>query len=259
MPSSPALSHTSSPSASVAAPFLASIPDDPATYDYLFARLRSLAAAATPAWTTADLNLASTMTFGDFELATRTRRQLTAVSIAIHDIWPPYPTVNLHGTTGGLTRISLIQFYLDSKHEQILSLGSRDSPPASTPPAPAAPPPPPPLPTPAPAPAASKTPPSHLAAAPPPHNSARHAASPAYPPSSTYTSGAVRPVAQYCTPDRQYGGVDDKSLPRARATFTSFCEAFSVPLSLRAVCLPCALPLTQQNLPSLIQDNRGLP
>jgi len=68
----------------------------------------------------------------------------------------------------------------------------------------------------------------------------------------------VRAVAQYYTPDRQYGGLDDESLPRARATFTSVCEAFSVPPPLRATCLPFALRLTEHNLPALAQDNRGL-
>jgi len=221
MPSSPALSHTSSPSAFVAAPFLASIPDNPATYDALPARLRSLAAAATPACTTADLNLTSTMAIGDFDVATLTRRRLTAVSIAIQDIWPSHPTVNLHRTTGGLTRLSLLQLYLDGEHAKILAFGSRDSPPASTPPAAAPPPPPPPPPTPALSPASTKTPPSRFSAPRPPHISAHDAASPAYPPSSTYTSGAVRAVAQYSTPDRQYVSLDDESLPRARASFTS--------------------------------------
>ena len=199
------------------------------------------------------------MAIGDFDLATLTRRQLTAVFIAIHDISSPYPTVNLHRTTGGLTRLSPLQLYLDGEHEKILAFGSRTSPPASTPPA-AAPPPPPPLPpTPVPAPADTKTPPSRFAAQPPPHISARHAASSAYPPSSTYTSVAVRAVAEHYTPDRQYGGLDDESLSRAHATFTSICRAFSAPPPLRAVCLPFALRLTQRNLPSLVQDNRGLP
>ena len=65
-------------------------------------------------------------------------------------------------------------------------------------------------------------------------------------------------VTQYYTPDYQYGDLDDESLPRARATFNSVCEAFSVPSSLRAVCLPFPLRLTEHNLPALAQDNRGL-
>jgi len=68
----------------------------------------------------------------------------------------------------------------------------------------------------------------------------------------------VRAVAQYCTPDRQYGGLDDESLPRARTTFTSVCQAFSVPSTLRAVCLPFSLRLTAHNLPALVEDNCGL-
>ena len=156
MPSSPTPSGASTPSTSVTASFLASIPDDPASYDALLARLHSLAAAATPAWTTADLNLAFTMAIGDFDLATLTRRQQTAVSIAIHEIWPPYPTVNLHRTTGGLTSLDLLHLFLDREHDEILAFSSRQSPPPSTPPAAAPSPPPPPPPTPAPAPAACR-------------------------------------------------------------------------------------------------------
>jgi len=109
MPSSHAPSGACTPSASATSSFLASIPDDPVSYDVLLARLRSLAATAKPAWITADVNLASTMAIGDFDLASLTRRQLTAVSIAIHDVWLPYLTVNLHRTTGSLTRLSLLQ------------------------------------------------------------------------------------------------------------------------------------------------------
>jgi len=49
MPSSPTPSGASTHSTFVTASFLASIPDDPASYDALLARLHSLAAAATPA------------------------------------------------------------------------------------------------------------------------------------------------------------------------------------------------------------------
>jgi len=117
MPSSPTPSGAFTLSTIVTASFLASIPDDPASYESLLARLQSLAAAATPAWTAADLNLSSTMAIGDFDFATLTRRQLTAVSIAIHEIWPPYPTINLHRTTGGLTRLRLLHLFLDGEHD----------------------------------------------------------------------------------------------------------------------------------------------
>jgi len=165
------------------------------------------------------------------------RLQLTAVSIAIHAVWSPYPTVNLHRTTDGPTRLSLLQLYLYGEHEQILAFGAHPPPPLSTPPAVAPPPPPPPPHTPAPAPASSKTPPSRFSAPPPPHTAARPAAASSHHSSATYATGAVRAVGQY-------GGLDDKSLPRARAIFTSVCEAFSVPPPLRAVCLPFALHLT---------------
>jgi len=186
-------------------------------------------------------------------------RERRAVSIAIHDVWPPYPTVNLQWTTGSLTRLSLLQLYIGGEHERILAFGTRSTPSLATSPA-AAPSPPPPLPpTPARAPAAPKTPPSRFAAPEPPHIAARHAAATSYPPSASYTSGFVRVAAQYYTPDRKYGGLDKESLPRACAAFASVCEAFSVPPSLRVVCLPFALRLTENNLPALFQDNRGLP
>jgi len=108
MPSSSTPSGSPSPSTSVTAPFLASILDDPATYDDLIARLHATSNIATPAWTTADINMAATMAVGDFDLSDLTRRQITSISIAIHEVWPPYPTVNLHQTTGGLTRLSLL-------------------------------------------------------------------------------------------------------------------------------------------------------
>jgi len=251
MPSSPALSGASSPSASAASSYLSSIREDPASYDVLLSRLRSLATATTPAWSAADINLTSTMAIGDFDHNTLTRRQLTAVSTAIHDVWPTYPTFNLHRTTGGLTRLSLLQLYLVGELEQIVAFGARPPPPLSTPPAVTPPPPPPPPLTPAPAPASSKTPPSRFSAPPPPHIAARPAAAPSYPPSATYTSGAVRAVAQSYTPHRQYGGLGDESLPRARATFTCVCEALSVPPPQRAVGLPFTLRLTEHNLPTL--------
>jgi len=197
MSSLPTPSGASTPSTSVTASFLTSIPDDTASYHALLARLHSLAAAATPAWSAADLNLASTMAIGDFELATLNRRQLTAVYIAIHEIWPPYPTVNLHRTTGGLTRLGLLHLFLDGEHDQILAFGSRPSPLLRTQPAAAPSPPPPPPPTPAPDPAASKTPPSRFSAPPPPQIAARPSAASAYPPSTAYTSGTFRAVAQY--------------------------------------------------------------
>jgi len=259
MPSSPTPSGPPFPSTSVTAPFFASIPDDPATYDVLLARVHTIANIATPAWTTADINIKATMTIGDFDLSDLTRRQLTYISIAIHEARPPYPTVNLHRTTGGLTRLSLLQLFLDGEHEHILAFTARPPRPAITPTDTTPSPPPPPPPTPAPASAPSKTPPTRFAAPPPPNVAARAAASPAYPPSSAYKSGAVRAVAQYYTPDRQYGGLDDESLPRARATFSSVCDAFSVPPPFRAVCLPFALRLTEHDLPALVQDNRGLP
>jgi len=259
MRSSPTPTGPPFPSTSVTTPFLASILDDPAIYDVLLARLHTIANIATAAWTTADINIAATMTIGDFDLSDLTRRQLTYISIANHEARPPHPTVNLHRTTGGLTRLSLLQLFLDGEHEQILAFTARPPPPATSPTdtTPTRPPPPPP--TPAPASAPSKTPPTRFAAPPPPDVAARAAASPAYPPSSAYTSGAVRAVAQYYTPDRQYGGLDDESLPRARATFSSVYDAFSGPPPLRAVCLPFALRLTEHNLPALVQDNRGLP
>jgi len=67
MPSSPTLSGAFTPSASAAASYLVFIPDDPASYDVPLARLRSLAAATTPAWSTADNNQASTMAIGDLD------------------------------------------------------------------------------------------------------------------------------------------------------------------------------------------------
>jgi len=218
---------------------------------------RSLA-ATTPAWSAADVNLASTVAIGDLILVTITRPQLTAVSIAILDVWPPYPTVNLNRTTGGLTRLSLLQPYLDGEHEQILAFGARPPPPRIPPPPIAPPPPPSPPPTPALTPAASTTPPSRFSAPLTSRIAARPPAASAFPPFATYTSGAVRAVAQYYTPDCQYGGLDDDSLSGTRATFTSVCEAFSVPPPIRAVCRPFALCLTEHNLSSLFQHNRGL-
>jgi len=88
---------------------------------------------------------------------------------------------------------------------------------------------------------------------------ARAAEAPAHPPSSTYISGTVRVVAQYYTPDRRYGGLNDESLPCARAMFTSTCAASSVPPPLRAVRRAFVLRLTEENLPALDQDNHCLP
>jgi len=88
-----------------------------------------------------------------------------------------------------------------------------------------------------------------VAAAPPP----ARGAPPSHPPST-----AIRAVAQYCTADRQYGGLDHESLTRARSNFASICDAFSVLRSLRATCIPFALRMSEHNLPALAQDSRGL-
>ena len=96
MPSPPPVTGPPSPSLSVAAPFLASIPDNPISYDVLLTSLSTIATTAIAAWSTADINIAATMAVGDFDLSSLTRGQVTAVSIAIREARPPYPIVNPH-------------------------------------------------------------------------------------------------------------------------------------------------------------------
>jgi len=67
----------------------------------------------------------------------------------------------------------------------------------------------------------------------------------------------MRNISQYYTPARQFSGGPLESLSRARAEFTRVCDAFSVPASARAICLPFAVRQSDLNPPSLLTDSRG--
>jgi len=67
----------------------------------------------------------------------------------------------------------------------------------------------------------------------------------------------MRKISQYYTPAHQFSGGPLESLSRARAEFTRVCDAFSVPSSARAICLPFAVRQSDLNLPSLLTDSRG--
>ena len=119
-------------------------------------------------------------------------------------------------------------------------------------PAPAPPPTPPPAPrrsaAPSPSPAAAPSPSAHASTAADRHD--RHASGP----SAAYT---MRNISQYYTPARQFRGGPLECLSRARAEFTRVCDAFSVPASARAICLPFAVRQSDLNLPFLLTDSRG--
>jgi len=240
--------------------FNTALTTDPAFFDDIYARLSTFHRAITPTWTPSDITFTVSLVIGDYAVDSLSRRQILSVSSAIRAVWHPYPTTNLDKTTGGLTRYSLLQLYLDGEFDQIASYTSCPSTSddtlshpqsASTPPrqgpAPTQPGSPTPLPSPTPL---HATPPT--SAAPPPRSYAAARSSPP-PPSSSFRS-----VAQYYSADRQYSGLDNESYNRARSTFIGICDAFAIPAHQRASCIPCGVRSSEHNLPALVSDSRGL-
>jgi len=101
---------------------------------------------------------------------------------------------------------------------------------------------------PCPSPAATHAPSDHASTAADRHD--RHA-------SSLSTAYNTRNISQYYTPARQLGGGPLASLSRARAEFTRVCEAFFVPASTRATCLPFSVRQSDLKLPALLTASRA--
>jgi len=247
--------------------FIAILFEERTSFQDLSDRLTAAQDAVLPDWTAFDINNVVTWAFSAYETTALTPTQLFRVSSLIQAVWPLYLVHNTARHDPTMTRKKVLHSYLDGDLDTIaairrpllsaagpysLSNPAADLPPphppsvASAPPAPLGPIVP--VPPPADAHPASHTDDSTTAATPP-----------LGPPRSPSSAHTVRNISQDYTPARQFGGHPLQSLFRARAEFDRICDAFEVPASLRAICLPFALKHSDLNLPALIADARGRP
>jgi len=253
------------------AAFIVTLFEEPTSFQGLSDRLTATQDDFLPEWTAFVVNNVITWALSSYDTSTLTPTQLFRVSSLIQAVWPLDPVHNATRHNPHMTRKKVLDTYLDGDLDTVATIRRRllsaagpyslsnpaaDLPPpplsrvASTPSAPHAPAAP--VPPPADAHPGGLTTDSTAAAA-PLHGHFRG------PSSSTSSATTVRNISQYYTPARQFGGHPLQSLSRARAEFDRICDAFEVPASLRAVCLPFALKHSDLNLPALVSDARGRP
>lgn len=255
------------------AEFLTTITGAPTSFADIATRLTAAQEAGGALWTAGQVCDVVHECFGDFSYAGFTSNQMMHVGSLINALWPLYPMHNVRRLNPGQSRKTVLEHYLNGEFDAVAGLRLPDATQTAWPPRPAA------EAKPSPDPAALRTPPpTHdvddpfhgifspgprrlppMHRLPPlhhPHDRQDH-------PGDYHKTGSnatnTRAVAQYFTKDRQYGGLDTESLTRTRATFDQVCDAFEVPMRVRAACIPFTLRQTDHNLPALVADHRGAP
>lgn len=246
------------------AEFLATLTGAPASFADIAGRLEAAHAAGGALWTPAKVCDVVNECFADFDHATLTGNQMMRAGSLINALWLLYPLQNVGRLNAGQTRATVLSSYLGGEYDAVAGLRlpdpsqttwpARDDSPKDDAPRTTdqdTPPPPTnrdnsyhttfsPQPTP------------HTALPPLPHDLLGARA-------ESFRGGQTnaRAVVQYYTKNRQYGGGDTESLPRARSTFYMVCDAFGVAPRARADCVAFAPRHSDHNLPELVADNRG--
>lgn len=228
--------------------FIDTIDDDHADFAAITQRLVAAHLAGAQKWTDDGICSAVGIIIGDYDIDSLTSMQVLRISVLINGIWAPYP-VHLTRSIDGVNRKTVLKDYIAGLYLDVAALRGHDPTLSARP-----------SPSPSATDAAPPAPPPSLAVAPPPKNIFASMANqePTQGTLGTHAPSAVRYIAQFYIPARQYGGRDDESLARARTTFFKTCDAFSVPHPQRADCIQFALKQTDHNLPALIHDLDGL-